>query len=41
MDGEFDELIPKLADIIEINTTAKNKHVHEIDRNIHHIKDRL
>ena len=40
MDGEFDKLIPKLADIIEINTTAKNEHVPEFERKICHIKDR-
>ena len=40
MDGEFEKLKDKLIDQIEINTTAKNEHVGEIERKIRHIKDR-
>ena len=40
MNGEFDKLIPKLADITKINTTAKIEHVPEIERKIRNIKDR-
>ena len=40
MDGEFEKLKDKLVDQIEVNTTAKNEHVGEIERKIRHIKDR-
>jgi hypothetical protein len=40
MDGEFDPLKAKLVDSIEINTTAKNEHVGEIERKIRSLKDR-
>lgn len=40
MDGEFEKLKEKLLDQIVVNTTAKNEHVGEIERQIRSIKDR-
>jgi len=40
MDGEFEKLTEKLSGYIEVNTTAKNEHVGEIERMIRTIKDR-
>lgn len=39
MDNEFEPLKSKLLDPLDINTTAKNEHVGEIERKIHHVKD--
>eukprot|EP00804_Cyclotella_cryptica_P024363 CCRYP_015327-RA/>CCRYP_015327-RA protein AED:0.56 eAED:0.44 QI:0/0/0/0.5/0/0/2/0/103 len=41
MDGEFEKIKQKLINIIEINITAKNEHVPEIERKIRHIKERV
>ena len=40
MDGEFEPLKAKLVGSIEVNTTAKNEHVGEIERKIRSLKDR-
>ena len=40
MDGEFEKLKDQLSDQLEINTTAKNEHVCEIERKIKHVKER-
>ena len=40
MDGEFKKIKSKMSDVLEINTTAKNEHVCEIERKIRHTKDR-
>ncbi len=41
MDGKFDKLAKhSVADIIKINTTAKNEHVAEIEQEIRVIKER-
>lgn len=40
MDNEFESLRPHFLDKLEINTTAKNEHVGEIERKIRHIKNR-
>ena len=40
MDGEFEKVKQKLINIIEVNITAKNEHVPEIERKIRHIKER-
>ena len=40
MDGEFEAVKEKLADVIEINTTAANEHVPEIEHKIRHLKER-
>ncbi len=40
MDGEFEAVKRRLADRIEINTTAANEHVPEIERKIRHMKER-
>eukprot|EP00956_Cyclotella_meneghiniana_P042120 scaffold248363_cov77-Cyclotella_meneghiniana.AAC.3 len=39
MDNEFEPLKTHLLDTIDINTTAKNEHVGEIERKIRHVKD--
>ena len=39
MDGEFEPLKAKLVGSIEVNTTAKNEHVGEIERKICSLKD--
>ena len=39
MDGEFEKVKDKLVGDIKVNTTAKNKHVGEIERKIRHAKD--
>ena len=41
MDNEFEPLKGPLLDTIEINTTAKNEHVGEIERKIRHVKERV
>eukprot|EP00804_Cyclotella_cryptica_P021082 CCRYP_019384-RA/>CCRYP_019384-RA protein AED:0.40 eAED:0.40 QI:0/-1/0/1/-1/0/1/0/331 len=41
MDGEFEKIKQKLINIIEVNITAKNEHVPEIERKIRHIKERV
>ena len=40
MDGEFEKVKTKLAGLIEMNTTAKNDHVAEVERKIRHVKER-
>lgn len=40
MDGEFEKVKQKLTHIIEVNMTAKNEHVPEIERKIRCIKER-
>jgi len=40
MDGEFEAVKQRLAGLIEINTTAANEHVPEIERKIRHMKER-
>jgi hypothetical protein len=40
MDGEFEAVKERLAGLIEINTTAANEHVPEIERKIRHVKER-
>eukprot|EP00804_Cyclotella_cryptica_P028208 CCRYP_020965-RA/>CCRYP_020965-RA protein AED:0.11 eAED:-0.12 QI:0/-1/0/1/-1/0/1/0/98 len=40
MDGEFEMVKEKLVNIILIYTTARNVHVPEKERKIHHIKER-
>ena len=40
MNGKFDKLIAKLSDVTEINTSAKNEHVHKIEQKIRQTKDR-
>ena len=39
MDGEFDKVKERMSNLLEINTTAKNEHVSEIERKIRHTKD--
>eukprot|EP00804_Cyclotella_cryptica_P026834 CCRYP_018622-RA/>CCRYP_018622-RA protein AED:0.17 eAED:0.17 QI:0/-1/0/1/-1/0/1/0/129 len=41
MDGEFEKIKQKPINIIEVNITAKNEHVPEIERKIRHIKERV
>ena len=41
MEGEFECLKPKLLEMLDINTTAKNKHVREIERKIRTVKDHV
>eukprot|EP00804_Cyclotella_cryptica_P016673 CCRYP_001990-RA/>CCRYP_001990-RA protein AED:0.73 eAED:0.24 QI:0/-1/0/1/-1/0/1/0/427 len=41
MDGEFEKINQKLINIIEVNITAKNEKVPEIERKIRHIKERV
>ncbi|KAL7524249.1 hypothetical protein ACHAWF_001905 [Thalassiosira exigua] len=40
MDGEFEKHKARLAHLIEVNTTGKNKHVNEAERKIHVVKER-
>jgi len=40
MDGKFEAVKTKLAGLIEINITAANEHVPEIERKIRHLKER-
>ena len=40
MDNEFEKVKELVADLIEINTTAANEHVPEIERKIRHVKER-
>eukprot|EP00804_Cyclotella_cryptica_P011281 CCRYP_007764-RA/>CCRYP_007764-RA protein AED:0.49 eAED:0.49 QI:0/0/0/0.5/0/0/2/0/105 len=41
MDGEFEKIKKKVADCIEVNITARNKHIPEIERKIRVIKERV
>jgi hypothetical protein len=41
MDNEFEKIKTQLLPVCEVNTTAKNEHVGEIERNIQHVKGRL
>eukprot|EP00804_Cyclotella_cryptica_P005960 CCRYP_000230-RA/>CCRYP_000230-RA protein AED:0.20 eAED:-0.12 QI:0/-1/0/1/-1/0/1/0/136 len=41
MDGKFEKIKQKLINIIEVNITAKNEHVPEIEQKIRHIKERV
>eukprot|EP00804_Cyclotella_cryptica_P005448 CCRYP_002971-RA/>CCRYP_002971-RA protein AED:0.35 eAED:0.35 QI:0/-1/0/1/-1/0/1/0/235 len=41
MDGEFKKIKQKLINIIEVNITARNEHVPEIERKIQHVKERV
>eukprot|EP00804_Cyclotella_cryptica_P006520 CCRYP_012792-RA/>CCRYP_012792-RA protein AED:0.17 eAED:-0.16 QI:0/-1/0/1/-1/0/1/0/137 len=41
IDGEFEKTEHKLINIIEVNITAMNEHVPEIERKIRHIKERV
>ena len=40
MDNEFEPLKQALLDCLDVNTTAKNEHVGEIERKIRHVKER-
>jgi hypothetical protein len=40
MDGEFKKVKERLINTIEVNVTARNEHMPEIERKIHHVKDR-
>ncbi|KAL7474817.1 hypothetical protein ACHAW6_002980 [Cyclotella cf. meneghiniana] len=40
MDGEFEKVKERLINTIEVNVTARNEHVPEIERKIRHVKER-
>lgn len=40
MDNEFEKIKTKLLPVCEVNTTAKNEHVGEIEQKIQHVKGR-